>query len=345
MKLDHARELKLDLIGGLARAAQRAVRTLAAATRVGAAAEVITRGVSVGVAPRRRGYHLAVRVQQRALMNSTVLDEIIKKAKGEADVRYVGRVSKAAARRTRAARTRTEEGDAVLRQRCRPLRTGCSVGHYRVTAGAIAAFVRLDDRAGSLAVLSNNHVLADENRARRGDAILQPGRVDGGQRPRDVIGTLERFVRLSPTRANVVDAAVARLSGREPAIDAGNLGAVGTLAGLAPEIIDAGARVAKIGRTSGVTYGRIVAFELDNVAVEFDAGVLRFDDQLEIEGEGGEAFSAGGDSGALIVTADDRRAVGMLFAGGDHGGAEDSGLSYANPIHTVLKAMKATLVV
>lgn len=57
--------------------------------------------------------------------------------------------------------------------------------------------------------------------------------------------------------------------------------------------------VAKLGRTTGLTRGRVTAFEMDNVVVEYDAGNLRFDGQVEIEGVGQKPFSDAGDSGSL----------------------------------------------
>ena len=50
----------------------------------------------------------------------------------------------------------------------------------------------------------------------------------------------------------------------------------------------------------------------------------------------------GGDSGSLIVGAD-RRAVALLFAGSDQGGANGQGLAYANPIQSVLDALSLEL--
>jgi hypothetical protein len=52
--------------------------------------------------------------------------------------------------------------------------------------------------------------------------------------------------------------------------------------------------------------------------------------------------SQGGDSGSLIVDAD-RKAVAILFAGGDLGGSNGKGLTFANPIDAVLKALKIEL--
>jgi hypothetical protein len=106
--------------------------------------------------------------------------------------------------------------------------------------------------------------------------------------------------------------------------------------------IDEGRKVSKIGRTTGLTHGRVTAFELDNVVVEYDNGDCRFDSQIEIEGEGDGSFSDGGDSGSLIV-GEDLRAIALLFAGSDQGGSNGKGLTYANPIHNVLNALKADL--
>jgi hypothetical protein len=101
--------------------------------------------------------------------------------------------------------------------------------------------------------------------------------------------------------------------------------------------------VAKLGRTTGLTRGRVTAFEVDNVIVQFGIGLLRFDGQFEVEGVENDAFSRGRDSGSLIVEAGTRLAVGLLFAGTDIGGTSNQGLTYANPIGLVLQALRATL--
>jgi hypothetical protein len=224
----------------------------------------------------------------------------------------------------------------------RPLRIGASVGHFKVTAGTLGGFVR-PRGGGPLALLSNNHVLANENRAKRGDAVLQPGRFDGGADPDDAVARLAALVRLKRIGKNFVDCAVADLDDGVPANET-KLTGLGKLRGVGDVFVDEGTRVAKLGRTTGLTRGRVTAFELDNVTVGFDLGVLRFDNQIEIEGGGSGPFSAGGDSGALIVGAD-RRAVALLFAGSDQGGANGQGLTYANPIHAVLDALQIELAV
>ena len=184
-------------------------------------------------------------------------------------------------------------------------------------------------------------MLADENRYPKGGHIVQPGTLDRGSPSADRVAKLTRFVRLDPARTNLVDCAIAKL---DPAMaaDLHKLKGIGTLAGQRRTDLQPGDGVHKVGRTTGVRHGRVTAFELDGVTVEFDLGILTFDDQIEIEGSGKRSFSDGGDSGSLIVD-DDMMASALLFAGGDHGGSNGKGLTYANPIAAVLRALRVKL--
>lgn len=129
---------------------------------------------------------------------------------------------------------------------------------------------------------------------------LQQGAYDGGSVPMDVAAKLKAFVRLERHSPNFVDCAIAALDAKTDA-ERTKLRGLGKLTGLGGDFLDAGAAVAKIGRTTGLTRGRVTAFELDNVVVGFDVGNLRFDNQIEIESAGELLFSDGGDSGSLIV--------------------------------------------
>jgi hypothetical protein len=75
---------------------------------------------------------------------------------------------------------------------------GVSIGHYQVTAGTFGALVT-DRATGERFILSNNHVLANSNDSQLGDAILQPGAIDGGLNPGDVVAHLHRVVKLRYT--------------------------------------------------------------------------------------------------------------------------------------------------
>lgn len=82
------------------------------------------------------------------------------------------------------------------RGRFRPtIPPGVSMGHYQVTAGTFGALV-YDVQTGEALLLSNNHVFANSNDAQLGDVILQPGALDGGNNPGDVVAELYKYLPL-----------------------------------------------------------------------------------------------------------------------------------------------------
>jgi hypothetical protein len=317
---DTARELKARLSERLSGAPSVSASSLGEGTRWS--------GVALGLAPVGPAQvHLAIRLIDHADAD-VVLRGLADAAREEIDVRVIGRV--------RPSSSPTGWSPADLQQRVRPLRPGLSVGHPDVTAGTVGGFVR---RPGTehLLVLSNNHVLADSDAATEGDPTLQPGVADGGTAA-DRIGTLSAFVRLDADAGNLVDAAVAAL---DTGIDADPTAYPGgpLLATVAAvDDVDPDELVEKLGRTTGHTRGRITAVEVDGVGVQYDDGVHTFDDQVEIEGLAG-AFSAGGDSGAVIWRSSDRAPLGLLFAGSTEGGSAGGGVTFANPLATVLREL------
>ena len=209
----------------------------------------------------------------------------------------------------------------------RPVPIGVSTGHPDITAGTIGC--RVTDGTDVFA-LSNNHVYANSNAAALGDPVLQPGRVDGGTSPADDIGTLYDFepIDFSGVVANTIDAAIALttdilLDNATPTDGYGTPLSTTAVASI-------GQQVMKYGRTTGLTRASVFAL---NTAVEVSYGtqVALFTEQIVIRNTKGR-FSAGGDSGSLIVVDggdDDGKPVGLLFAGGRN-------LTIANPIDAVL---------
>lgn len=351
MRLESARGLKEQLLKEVvepfvtwaSRLRGGAPTTLGVSARPLDTLPSIPRSVALGVARHQDEYKLAVRVQRPSLVQSPLMAQLTRQARGEIDVRMIGRIDK----RARAARsTRRVVAAAVVpwyQKNTRPLSIGASVGHVDVTAGTIGAFV---SRGKTVYLLSNNHVLANEDQAHAGDRILQRAAYDGGREPSERVARLRSWIKLKKTAANFVDAAIAEIDAGIP-YDASRLrglaqGKDRTLTGVGTAAVDEGDAVFKIGRTTGATAGRITAFDLDNVVVNYEIGNLRFDGQIEIEGTGNAPFSDGGDSGSLIVNAG-MEAAALLFAGGDSGGSNGLGLTYANPIPRVLKDLKATL--
>lgn len=322
MRYESAINLKASLLGGSMSSAIASSSALpSAAVAATATARAATRPrfpFAIGVTGKGSAYRLAVRVQTAHPGVEQALELVRKRARGEVDVQVVGRVVKQV---------------PWHQKRNRPLRIGGSVAHHAITAGTLGCFVT-DRAGGDPLILSNNHVLADENNGSSGDTIVQPGPADGGRRSTDKIGELDRFVRLRRS-GNVVDAATATL---RPDMEYyyNFLEDIGEISGIRETPLEENEVVYKVGRTTGVTKGRISAFDIDELLVEYDMGDIEFNGQIQIRPDGNKPFSLGGDSGSLIVDRY-RRAVALLFAGND----VDS--TFANPISVVLDTLRVDL--
>ncbi|MBI4416405.1 MAG: hypothetical protein HY557_05425 [Euryarchaeota archaeon] len=193
----------------------------------------------------------------------------------------------------------------IYQRRVRPAPAGVSIGHHEVSAGTFGALVQ---GSGGVFILSNNHVLANEDRGSVGDPVLQPGRYDGGRPDRDTIAQLAGFVQLDLEAPNKVDAAIARPIVKDDV--APEVLHIGRIRGETEPEIDMAVR--KSGRTTRLTEGRITAVDV-TLRVGYSDGFLLFTDQFLVTG-GRRGFSGPGDSGSLIVDGENR-AVGLLFAG------------------------------
>lgn len=214
--------------------------------------------------------------------------------------------------------------------RYRPVPGGVSVGHYKITAGTVGCLVR---KGNQLFVLSNNHVLANENKGTIGDPIVQPGPYDGGTVPKDVIAKLSAFIPIKFNGpVNKVDCAIAQTS---PTLVTPLDKCYGKI-GLPPVPCQLNLLVRKCGRTTQFTRGRITDCNA-TVKVGYSAGWALFQNQMIIQSLTAVPFSQGGDSGSLIVTDVGNRPVGLLFAG-------STTHTIANPIQAVLTALGVTIV-
>jgi hypothetical protein len=94
-----------------------------------------------------------------------------------------------------------------------PGQSGYSVGHKDTLAGTLGAIV---GKGRDRYVLSNSHVLALSGTATIGDAILYPGKVDGGDLRTDSFATLSEVVQftLGGELVNLCDAALAEIHSR-----------------------------------------------------------------------------------------------------------------------------------
>lgn len=224
----------------------------------------------------------------------------------------------------------------------RPAPGGVSVAHYRVTAGTISCLSvgRNAPRNSRLMVLSNNHVLANQNNAVFGDCICQPGPYDGGSCPSYQIAIVERFIPIVfGGGTNYVDCATGwcwpdRVR-RELVYLSGGAVQFFRISGQ-PVYPQLGWNVGKSGRTTQLTVGRIVALNWSGWIGYGSSGSAWFAGQFVVQGYSGD-FSGPGDSGSSVWTWDSTRyPVGLLFAGG-------GGYTICNPMPWVVSALDINL--
>ena len=213
-------------------------------------------------------------------------------------------------------------------QKHRPAPNGVSIGHPDITAGTLGCLV---SKGGNTYILSNNHVMANENMTANNAPIYQPGPFDGGGAG-DQIATLSDYVPIDFSGDNLVDAAIAVVNTADVTGETVSYGAPKSTTRAA----SINMRVTKYGRTTESTNGRVQGINA-TINVGYDTGVARFVDQVVI---GGGGFSSGGDSGSLIVVqkgGDKGKPVGLLFAGG-------GGTTIANEIDVVLGEFGVSIV-
>lgn len=212
------------------------------------------------------------------------------------------------------------------------------------TAATLGALLT---RGGKEYVLSNSHVLVFTDKAGIGDPIVHPGLSDTGfcePALATTVASLSEFVNIG-TAGNPVDAAIAEVAG-------GAVDSTGLIIGLGDSIVDGvpqpGAPaqgsgvaaspnqpVAKSGRATGVTCANVEAVSV-SIQVQFEkvcpasTFTRTFHGQITV---GGSGFSAGGDSGSLIVDANTAEPVALFFASG---GSTSAG----TPVSSVLNVFK-----
>jgi hypothetical protein len=268
---------------------------------------------------------LAIRYPWTDTARAPHLDDLEKMADGELHVEWTGPVVAHAV------------SDDWCREIKRPLQIGTSVAHQDGTAGTICAFVKRGEGVPEL--LSCNHVLALCDRGTAADPVWQPGPSDGGNAGLSV-GGLSDAVPLDRRGVNLVDAALARVDDGI-LVDPRRLEGYGDLTGAVPPEwygpeADR-ALLAKLGRTTGRTEGRIQTLSLRQTITYSDFGDCIFDELIEIKGSPGR-FSDAGDSGSLVFEVAGSLGVGMVIAG-------SSTASYAIRLDTVLSRLGANLVV
>jgi hypothetical protein len=220
-----------------------------------------------------------------------------------------------------------------------PVKLGTSGGNVNditrrfCCSGTLGALVT---KGGTNYVLSNNHVLARGDQAAAGEDVSQPGLIDANCNVANT-SIVADFSEAQPLGSNV-DAALAQA--RPGAVDpTGAILHVGIPASTiaTPGV---GMPVAKSGRTTFLTCASIASVNT-SVSVQYQRScgqgkkfVVSYINQVVINSS---SFSAGGDSGSLIVNSNTAQPVALLYAG-------SSTTTIGNPIGEVAQKLGVTFV-
>lgn len=221
--------------------------------------------------------------------------------------------------------------------------SSCAPSNKRY-AGTFGAIVK-SRTAEEYFALSNNHVFGDCNHVEEGMPIISPA-------GRDVTPvspapkTLFKHEKIIEIRSgnphfvpkNRADAAIARVM---------DLNLVTSMQGgffetpTTTTVPQVGLRVKKVGRTTELTEGTIIAksviFKLPYKSPEFNA-LAYYDEVFFIEPTNSTSFCAPGDSGSLVVDQNNQRAVGLLFA------VTGAGYGVIAPIKPILDTFQIDLI-
>jgi hypothetical protein len=231
-----------------------------------------------------------------------------------------------------------------------PLTLGSSVGVQGGYAGTLGAFAK--DAEGRPGILSCSHILARGGAGTPGDVIFHPSPIDDTLDHRQV-GRLDQFEDMRTPGVRPFDAAWALLdvaaAGGVNEIPSGQrLPAEGRRLGRElREPVPAFAGVAKVGRASAWTSGRIIAEDLGPLAIWFPGlnQYVMVEGMTEIAWAALDSpFSQEGDSGSLVFLEDTLQPIGLVVAGGTVTiDDKPSGCSYICPLAPILDRWGLTL--
>lgn len=229
---------------------------------------------------------------------------------------------------------------------------GASVGHIRGFPGSLGCLVRSTVPGQDwIGVLSASHVLAMNNRAKKGDIVLSPAAPDGSGLDEDQCGTLERYKLLvdfdkelhGANQVCCVDVALVKLEEKRDVPEctmvpnprnSHKLMRINRVIG-GDEVADqCGWPVYKVGRTTGFTKGVLDIVGLQRQPILLNGTPYLYTNILTVR-HLEKPFSKPGDSGALVYTSGGE-AVGLVIGGTDE-------VSFLSPFDACLRDIKATL--
>jgi predicted acylesterase/phospholipase RssA len=219
----------------------------------------------------------------------------------------------------------TEVAVEYFKQRHRPVTPGMSAAGYSSGASTICCVVQ--QRGGG----KRFFLLGDFAVSKVGDALVQPGPLDGGKSPQDSVGRLVRILKPDPNDASVIIGSMAEI--------ASDVEAYNIMAGLGPihgvaETVVLNQQLFIAGRTTGLSKVYVSDIDLD-IPIPVPGGQHAiYSNVIGLRAAAGPPIRVG-DAGAPVITTDGRLAA-MVFAGSDM-------QAFAVPIRRVFEALQVEL--
>jgi S1-C subfamily serine protease len=207
------------------------------------------------------------------------------------------------------------------RGRVRPLRPGISIGGINRNTGTIGLLVK--DIVGQRYIVGAGHTFGD--RFDIGKEVLQPGPLDGGKAPEDVIGIFVKYPKRDFHNSIVSMIGLVKLDSNIQFDE--DIPEIGPIHGVSDAFV--GQEVRKFGRTTGLTIGKITdVVSTVNIMDPFENRAMQFNDAIKCK-----LSLAGGDSGAVVVD-EEGYVIGIIVAG-----SEPEGDVIVAPIKKILDAL------
>ena len=235
-----------------------------------------------------------------------------------------------------------------------PLMLGVSIAHPKSPAGSLGGFVRFPH--GGEGIISACHVLANSGRGvdvgapDKAPMIYHPASADvpGRLTSRNQIARLQNFVTLDASTVEV-DAAVAELLPNRrhignviPKIRGAEEAGKPILKPPQTKAIHEFRSVAKVGRKTGYTKGKLSAGFFDEIGLQVPGqGIVYYSRLFEVESvDASTPFAEAGDSGATVFDAPTRTAFALVVGGGIwNDGGQSRMLVYCCSLAAALEAL------
>ncbi|MGL5245611.1 MAG: trypsin-like serine protease [Sarcina sp.] len=209
-----------------------------------------------------------------------------------------------------------------FRTRLRPIEAGCDISLYKDKNSATLGAIVFDNKTNNPYILSNHHVLVNEDDPKKILSVVQPSVHYGGSSNFNIIAMGTRYVPIKTSAPNLVDCAASKILAHVEYIK--GIYKIGEISGTTDAEVKQIVR--KVGAETQYTVGKVTATNVSCQRFSKKGIKEYFTNQIAVT-----QMSDFGDSGSVYVNAKNK-VVGLGFAKSDLA-------TFLNPISHVLKLL------